>query len=957
MQESFLTGSNSVFLADLYSKYLQNPGQVDPSWASFFGSLGDEENLILKDLIGASWAPRQFLEEFDSQMASVSSVANANYEATQKTDATEDMLSIARDSINALMLIRSYRVRGHLMADLDPLGLKEVEPHPELEPQSYGFTEEDWDRPIFINGVLGKQSATLREILHILKKTYCGPLAIEFMHIQDPEQKLWIQKRIEKDSTQDNLSTEEKKRVHDKLTEADTFERFLHVKFPGAKRFGLEGGEALIAGLDFMMERASQLGVDEVLFGMAHRGRLNVLTNIIGKPLTEVFYEFQDNASLAEDIQGSGDVKYHLGTSVDREVAGRMMHLSLTPNPSHLEAVDPVVMGKVRAKQENLKDLQREKVMGILVHGDAAFAGQGIVPETLALSELDGYKTGGTIHIIINNQIGFTTNPNQSRSSPYSSDIAKCIQAPIIHVNGDHPEAVVYACRLAIDFKHTFKQDVILDMFCYRRHGHNEMDEPAFTQPLMYKNIRSMPTTYELYKHKLLEKNLINQAYVDDVRKRVESHLQEEMDKATDSKAKEPDWLKGRWAGFDIARQDNRDAQSAVSVDVLKQVGKAITTIPQGFNLNSKLTRLLKAKAGMMETGDNIDWSTAEALAFGTLLCEGNSIRLSGQDCGRGTFSQRHAILTDQETEESYVPLNNIQSKQGLFEVINSPLAEASVLGFEYGYSSAEPNHLVLWEAQFGDFANGAQLIIDQFVMSGEVKWFRMSGLVMLLPHGMEGQGPEHSSARLERFLQMCAEDNAQVVNCTTPANYFHVLRRQLRRNIRKPLILMTPKSLLRHKRAVSSVKEMGPGTNFQRVIGEIDPVISQSPNINRVIICSGKVYYDLLEYRESNRIQNVKIIRLEQYYPFPDERLMQELSPHKNALVIWCQEEPQNNGAWQFVDRRLERILVNIGFSYSRPLYTGRPEAASPATGFAKRHKLEQAALVQRAFQVTPRR
>lgn len=952
LKDSFLAGTNALFLADLYARYLSDPKQVDSSWSAFFASLGDEETIILKDLMGASWAPRA-----KEEISRISAVESDKKEVSiQGTGAlsSEKIIQAARDSVQALMFIRSYRVVGHLMAELDPLGLEKRPQHIDLSIENYGFTETDLDRPIFIHGVLGKEIATLREIREIVSKTYCGALGFEFMHIQNPTQKSWIQERIEADALRRVFSKEERRQLHMMLARADTFEKFLHVKYPSAKRFGLEGGEALISALDLILSRAVEMGVEEIIFGMAHRGRLNVLTNIIGKRVRDVLFEFQDEASLAEWVEGSGDVKYHLGTSADRTISGRAVHLSLMANPSHLEAVDPVVLGKVRARQDNRGDIQRKKIMGLLLHGDAAFSGQGLVSESLAMSDLDGYKTGGTIHIIINNQIGFTTSPTQGRSSPYSSDVAKMIQAPIIHVNGDDVEAVAYAAKLAIDYKHTFNRDIVIDLFCYRRYGHNEMDEPAFTQPVMYKKIRAQETTYELYTKKLLQENLITDENVSALKTTIEQELTQEWEHVGDQKVKEPDWLKGLWTGIESARPDNWEGETAASEELLRKVGQALVTIPHGFALNSKLGRLFEAKTAMFQSGQGFDWATAEALAFGTLLCEGYPVRLSGQDCGRGTFSQRHAILTDQETGDTYFPLNHIQDNQARFNVFNSLLAEASVLGFEYGYSSSTPNNLVMWEAQFGDFANGAQVIIDQFVMSGEAKWFRLSGLVMLLPHGMEGQGPEHSSARLERFLQMCAENNAQVANCSTPANYFHILRRQVKRKTRKPLILMTPKSLLRHKDAVSSLADMATGSRFQPVLKDTHLSQNSKSPIARIILCSGKVYYDLLEYREKNNFQNTKIIRLEQLYPFPDVYLGTELSQHPDALVVWCQEEARNNGSWTFVDRRLEKLLVEEGYKHPRPLYAGRLEAASPATGYHKQHTRQQEKLVMDAFSVS---
>ena len=660
--------------------------------------------------------------------------------------------------------------------------------------------------------------------------------------------------------------------------------------------------------MEQILKRGGQFGLKEVVIGMPHRGRLNVLANFMGKPFTAIFSEFEGGAANPEDVGGSGDVKYHLGTSSDREFDGNVIHLSLTANPSHLEAVDPVVVGKVRAKQQQRKDSGRTEVMGLLMHGDAAFAGQGLVAETLDLSELKGYRIGGTIHFIVNNQIGFTTNPINSRSGPYCSEVAKIIQAPIFHVNGDHPEAVVHVARIATEFRQTFKKDVIIDMFCYRRFGHNEGDEPAFTQPLMYRAIGQHPTIRQIYAERLAMGGVVTQAEADALFEQWHQRLDEDFQASKAYKPNKADWLEGAWAGLDRVRgYDARRGKTAVPMDTLKEVGASLTRVPDDLKLHRKILRQLETKKKMFESGGKLDWATAEALAFGTLAREGVPVRLSGQDCNRGTFSQRHAEWVDQETERRYHPLQHLSADQGPVEIIDSPLSELAVLGFEYGYSLAEPRALVLWEAQFGDFSNGAQIIIDQFIASGESKWLRMSGVVMLLPHGYEGQGPEHSSARPERFLQLCAEDNMQVVNCTTPANYFHVLRRQQHREFRKPLIVLTPKSLLRHKRCVSALEDFGPGTSFHRVMHCEQPP-SAPAKAKQLVLCSGKIYYDLLEAREAAGIDNVHFLRMEQLYPFPADALMTELEPYKHCDLVWCQEEPRNMGAWSFVNSFIER-------------------------------------------------
>ena len=934
--ETRSNGADAALIADNFRRYLSDPGSLAPEWRSFFDDLDHEARGLIEGLGGPP--------------AAAAAVPAGDIGAQQIRAAT-------LDSIRALMLIRAYRVRGHLEADLDPLGLTPQVPHPELDPKTYGFTDADMDRPIFIDHVLGLETATLTEIVKRVRATYCGKIGVEYMHIQDPAQKAWIQERIESIQNETQFTENGKRAILERLTAAEIFEKFLNKKYTGTKRFGLEGGEAMIPALEQILKRGGQLGLKEVVIGMPHRGRLNVLANFMGKPFTAIFSEFQGGAAHPEDIGGSGDVKYHLGTSTDRTFEGNTVHLSLTANPSHLEAVDPVVVGKVRAKQVQHGDDDRTQVMALLMHGDAAFAGQGLVPETLDLSELKGYRIGGTIHFIVNNQIGFTTNPVNSRSGPYCSDTAKVIQAPIFHVNGDDPEAVVHIARIATEFRQTFKKDVVIDMFCYRRFGHNEGDEPAFTQPLMYKKIREHPTTRQIYADRLVQEGLLSKEQADGMVGEWNQRLENEFKAANSYKPNKADWLEGTWTGLDKVRgYDARRGDTDVPVKVLQQVGKALTTVPDDLNINSKIARLLDAKRQMFETGEGIDWATAEALAFGTLLVEGNPVRLSGQDCNRGTFSQRHAKLVDQLDESSYKPLNHIAEGQARIEIIDSPLSELAVLGFEYGFSLAEPRSLTLWEAQFGDFSNGAQIIIDQFIAPGEYKWLRMSGLVMLLPHGYEGQGPEHSSARMERYLQLCAEDNLQVVNCTTPANYFHVLRRQLRRDFRKPLIIFTPKSLLRHKRCVSPLSDFGPDSTFHRVM-YCDQLPSEPKDAKQLVMCSGKIYYELLEAREKRGAKEVHLLRLEQLYPFPADALAAELEPYKHCDLVWCQEEPRNMGAWAFANTFIEEVAEGIGAKNPRPRYAGRSSAASPATGLASRHKQEQEALIDDAFTLGKKR
>jgi 2-oxoglutarate dehydrogenase E1 component len=956
---SYLTGANETYLAELYERYLRDPGSVDPAWAELFQGLKDGPEEIAGELRGASWSPRRGRvigangehPALSDAAAGILQPPPSAYAAAPVASA-EQIRRATLDSIRALMLIRAYRVRGHLHATLDPLGLEERPPHAELDPATYGFSDADLDRPIFINYVLGLESATLREIVSILTATYCGNIGVEFMHIQEPEEKAWIQERIENIRNQTQFTKRGKVTILERLTEAQEFETFLDKRYTGTKRFGLDGGESTVPSLEQILKRGAQLGIQEIVLGMAHRGRLNVLANIMRKPYRAIFSEFQGASHAPEDVGGSGDVKYHLGTSADREFDGHLLHLSLTSNPSHLEAVDTVVLGKVRAKQRQYGDTEHHKVMGVLIHGDAAFAGQGMVAETFDLSQLKGYRTGGTIHFVINNQIGFTTSPSYSRSSPYCSDVAKMVQAPIFHVNGDDPEACVHVARIATEFRQRFGKDVVIDLFCYRRHGHNEADEPAFTQPRMYSRIKQHPRVRDVYAQRLQDEGVTEPGEADRITADLRKHLEEEYQVAASYKPNKADWFEGQWAGLSVASGDERRGATAVGIDLLREVGHAISEVPKNVAVHPKIIRQLQAKRKMIEDDGGIDWATGEALAFGTLLCESTPVRLSGQDSGRGTFSQRHAVLVDQNDENRYIPLNNIRFGQAPFEVIDSPLSEVGVLGFEYGYTLSEPHALVLWEAQFGDFANGAQVMIDQFISPGEHKWLRMSGLVLLLPHGYEGQGPEHSSARLERYLQLSAEDNWQVVNCTTPAQYFHVLRRQMHRNFRKPLVIMTPKSLLRHKRCVSQLKDFTTGTSFHRVMYD-NEVLCEDAEVKRVVLCSGKVYYDLFEERAERGIKDVFFLRMEQLYPFPKKALREQLERFPKAEVVWCQEEPKNMGAWSYIESRIEEVLLEIGADCRRPIYVGRKEAAAPATGLLRRHTMEQKKLVESALTV----
>ncbi|MGP0093532.1 MAG: 2-oxoglutarate dehydrogenase E1 component [Xanthobacteraceae bacterium] len=960
---SFLYGGNAGYIEDLYSRYERDPKAVDADWQTFFKSLKEDGSGARRAERGPSWKqanwpllPRgELLSALDGDWAEVEKRVGEKVKAGAQAQGVEisaaDVQQATRDSIHALMLIRAYRARGHLHARLDPLELERPRDQGELDPRSYGFSEADYDRRIFLDYVLGLEFGTLREIVAILQRTYCQTLGVEFMHISNPAQKGWLQERIEGPDKEITFTREGKRAILNKLVEAEGFEQFLDVKFTGTKRFGLNGGESMIPALEQIIKRGGALGVKEIVLGMSHRGRLNVLAQVMGKPLRAIFHEFKGGSWTPEEVEGSGDVKYHLGTSSDREFDGNKVHLSLTANPSHLEIVDPVVLGKVRAKQDQRgeKPDERVLVMPLLIHGDAAFAGQGVVAECFGLSELKGYRTGGSIHFIVNNQIGFTTYPLYARSSPYPSDVAKMIEAPIFHMNGDDPEAVVFAAKVATEYRQKFHKPVVLDMFCYRRHGHNEGDEPAFTQPLMYKKIRSHPTTLEIYGKKLIGEGVVAEADIEKMKADIRVKLDGEQEAGQSYRPNKADWLDGRWTGLKKALMDPEDARrgnTGVDAALLRDIGDKITRVPADFHLHRTIQRFLDNRAKAIASGEDIDWATGEALACCSLLLEGQPVRLSGQDSERGTFSQRHAVLFDQENENRYTPFNHLREGQARYEVINSMLSEVAVLGFEYGYSLAEPNALAMWEAQFGDFANGAQVVFDQFISCGERKWLRMSGLVCLLPHGYEGQGPDHSSARLERFLQMCAEDNMQVANCTTPANYFHILRRQLKREIRKPLILMTPKSLLRHKRCVSRLDEMATGTSFHRLLwddAQLRPnekiKLVPDDKIRRVIVCSGKVYYDLYEEREKQGIDDIYILRIEQLYPFPMKALLGELTRFKNAEMVWCQEEPRNMGAGHFVEPYFEWVLNQIGATHRRPRYVGRPASAATATGLMSKH------------------
>ena len=975
LRTSFLNAANAPYIEDMQAQYERNPGAVTDEWRRFFESLKEQPSGNGHGSEGPSWGLSAAALQPDADGDDLAGALTGDWGQAERVirekmaqraqSAGFDLspavsLRATQDSIRALMLIRAYRVIGHLAADLDPLGISDRKIHRELLPETYGFTDADLDRPIFIDRVLGLETATMRQILAIVRRTYCRQIGVQFSHITDPAQKGWIQKRIEGEEKDINFTAEGRKAILNKLLEAETFEKFCDVKYTGTKRFGLDGGEAMVPALEQIIKRGGHLGVREIVIGLAHRGRLNVLANVMAKPLRAIFKEFKGGSFKPDDVEGSGDVKYHLGASSDRSFDGNNVHLSLTANPSHLEIVDPVVLGKVRAKQDQhgCGPGERTPVLPLLIHGDAAFAGQGVVAECFGLSGLRGHRTGGSIHFIINNQIGFTTSPHNSRSSPYCSDVALMIEAPIFHVNGDNPEAVVHVAKIATEFRQRFQKPVVIDMFCYRRYGHNETDEPMFTQPAMYKRIKAHPSVCEIYSRYLVNEGIVTDVEVDEMRAKVRANLDAEFQVSESYKPNKADWLDGRWSGIGRADDDEWRGNTGIAIETLKDVGRRLTSIPRDLNVHKTIAKLLEKRRDMIETGQGLDWSMAEHMAFGTLMMEGFPVRLSGQDSERGTFSQRHAVLIDQETERRFAPLKHMAPSQARFEVVNSMLSEEAVLGFEYGYTLAEPNALTVWEAQFGDFANGAQVIFDQFLSSGERKWLRMSGLVCLLPHGYEGQGPEHSSARLERFLQLSAEDNWQVANCTTPANYFHILRRQLHRKFRKPLILMTPKSLLRHKRVLSRLDELGPDTTFHRILwddAQLDGYskikLKPDADIKRVVLCSGKVYFDLFEKREEAGRDDVYILRVEQLYPVPARALIAELTRFKNAEIVWCQEEPKNMGGWSFIAPNIEWVLGHTGSTFKSARYAGRAASASTATGLLSQHVKEQSALVADAL------
>ena len=936
---SFLSKTNSSFIEQMYLRYVKEDPSLPESWRDYFSDLNEDVKSIIKEIEGPSWI-------------------RSNLDENTRDDNSITLEKQKIDSIKAIALIRSYRIRGHLIANLDPLGMMKREYLHELHPSDHGFKKEDYERKIYLSSYLDTSYSTIKDIMFKLRRVYCATIGAEYMHISDPVEKIWFRERMEKNENQINFTNKGKKAILKTIIKAEGFEKYLAKKFIGTKRFGLDGGEALIPALEQIIKRGGQLGAKEIKIGMPHRGRLNVLANVLQKSYKKIFNEFVGELD-AKSEESAGDVKYHLGASSNREFDGNSVHVSLTDNPSHLEAVNPVVLGQVRAKQFFHKDKERKEVIPILIHGDAAFAGQGVVAECFAMSGLKGHNTGGTIHIIVNNQIGFTTSPRFARSSPYPSDLGKIVEAPILHCNGDDPEAVVHCAKIAIEFRQRFKKDVVIDLICYRRFGHNEGDEPTFTQPLMYKKIKSHPTTLNIYSKKLIKENSITEEEFKSEKKEFNDLLENQFKSAKDHHPK-IDWFEGTWSRYRPQKGKDKIGNTGVQKNELIEISKKIHSLQENLKIHKTIKRIFENRHKSILEEKNIDWSTAEALAFGTLLKEGFPVRLVGQDSGRGTFSQRHSVLRNQEDNSRYIPLNNISNKQQNFEIVDSFLSELAVLGFEYGYSLVEPETLTIWEAQFGDFANGAQVVIDQFIASGERKWNRASGLVMLLPHGYEGQGPEHSSARLERFLQLSGQENLQIVNCTTPANYFHVLRRQIHRDFRKPLIIMTPKSLLRNKLCISNLEDFSKNKSFHRVLKDHsyfdnDKFISlkKDSDIKKVIICSGKIYFDLLKARETIRRNDIVLIRVEQLYPFPVKSLVKEIKNYrKNASFFWCQEEPKNMGAWSSVRDYIQWTLDYIEANNNKISYIGRDPAASPATGYAKRHISQQEEIIRKVFE-----
>jgi 2-oxoglutarate dehydrogenase E1 component len=937
LSNSYLFGGNAPYVEELYESYLHNPGSVPERWREWFDSLqavpAADGNPQTRDIAHAPI---------------VQSFAERAKEGTLQPRVMGGDASTARKQVYVQQLVAAYRFLGARWADVDPLKRQERPAIPELEPAFYDFTEGDHANIYSAaNTYFGFEQAPLRDILQALRETYCGTIGAEFMYISDPAQNRWIQERLESTRSRPAFSAEQRKRILDRLTAAEGLEKYLHTRYVGQKRFSLEGGESFIAAMDALIQRAGEQGVQEIVIGMAHRGRLNVLVNTLGKMPKDLFAEFEGRH--AEDLP-SGDVKYHQGFSSDISTPGGPVHLSLAFNPSHLEIVNPVVEGSCKARMNRRGDEAGDQVLPVLVHGDAAFAGQGVVMETLNLAQTRGYGTFGTVHIVINNQIGFTTSdPRDTRSTSYCSDVVKMIEAPVLHVNGDDPEAVVFATQIALDFRREFGKDIVVDIVCFRKLGHNEQDTPAVTQPLMYKKIGQHPGTRKLYADRLATQGVVAPEYGDEQVQRFRAAMDEGRHTADPVLSNFKSKFAVDWMPF-LNRRWTDSADTAVPKTELRRIGERITTVPEGFRLHPLVQKVIADRRSMVAGDLPLDWGMGEHLAFASLLSSGFGVRLSGQDSGRGTFTHRHAVLHEQARERwdagSYIPLEHVADNQGPFTVIDSVLSEEAVLGFEYGYATAEPNTLVIWEAQFGDFVNGAQVVIDQFISSGETKWGRVCGLTMMLPHGYEGQGPEHSSARIERFLQLCAEHNMQVCQPTTPAQIFHLLRRQMIRLFRKPLVIMTPKSLLRNKEATSTLEEFSRG-GFHTVIGETDPAVD-ARKVKRVVFCTGKVYYDLLGARRERELDDVALVRVEQLYPFPHKAFEAEMKRYAHATqIVWCQDEPQNQGAWFYVQHHISEALREG----QRLVYAGRAASASPAVGYYDKHYAQQKELIAAAL------
>jgi 2-oxoglutarate dehydrogenase E1 component len=927
-----LFGGNASAVEKLYEQYLENPDSVRDGWREYFEAMGDPDAEIVHSTIR-----EELLAEARRGRKRASGVARRSGSPASG----EKQAAVSR-------LIQVYSLRGHQIADIDPLGLMDRRMPGVLKLDYLGLTETDMDTEFYTGGLAstGNERMKLRDIFGLLKEIYCGKIGAEVAHMSRSRERLWLRKRFERAMAGDTISDDERRWILEQLTAAEGIERYLHTRYVGQKRFSLEGGESLIPLLDDMIQQGGASGIREMVIGMAHRGRINVLVNILGKSPEELFEEFEGKYD-PEEMKGSGDVKYHKGFSADMKTPGGNMHIALAFNPSHLEIVNPVVEGSVRARQQRRGDDERQEVLPVLIHGDAAFAGQGVVTETFQMSQTNGFRTGGTVHIVINNQIGFTTSrPSDARSTDYCSDVAKMIEAPIFHVNGDDPEAVILVGRLALKYRQRFNKDVVIDLVCYRRHGHNEADEPAATQPIMYSRIRDHKTTRELYANRLLERQLISATTATELQDNYRDRLDRGEPVPKSSLGMIGDAYTVDWRPYLNAQWDDA-IDTTVSPKTVEFLGEAITTIPPGLRPHGRVQRIMDDRVRMAHGEMDMDWGFAETMAYASLLVEGHNVRLVGQDSGRGTFFHRHAVLHNQLNNREYAPLSNIVDRPNAFRVIDSLLSEEAVLGFEYGYASTEPKTLVIWEGQFGDFVNGAQVVIDQFISSGEAKWGRLCGLTMFLPHGYEGQGPEHSSARLERFLQLCAEHNIQVCVPSTPAQMFHLLRRQQVRPFRKPLIVMTPKSLLRHKMSVSPLTELS-GSRFELIIPEIEAIATSKTR--RLVLCSGKVYFDLLEAREAHGIDDIALVRIEQLYPFPISQYAELVNEYNHVKeIIWCQEEPLNQGAWYQIKHRLQEPLQKQQTLY----YAGRPGAAAPASGVFKIHLQQQQALVEAALDI----